>query len=85
MPRGSGGSGSGSNGGGTTRRRRTTTRRRSASGKTLPPSSAASVDALKTRYIDMLMKKAESQDDFDADLLDRIESLLSSGATRLRP
>ncbi|HUJ56195.1 MAG TPA: DUF5343 domain-containing protein [Gaiellaceae bacterium] len=81
MPRGSGssGNGGGSTGAGTTRRRRTTTRRRTGPDETPPLAPTTSVDSLKTRYIDMLMKKAESQDDFDADLLDRIESLLGFG------
>lgn len=38
--------------------------------------SPRSMDALRSRYVEMLMKKAESDDELDPDLLDRIESLL---------
>ena len=34
------------------------------------------MDTLKARYLDMLMKKVEGQDDMDENLLDRIEALL---------
>ena len=66
----------GSAGSGTTpRRKRSSTRRRTPPGdQNTPPTP--STDSLRTRYIDMLMKKAEAQDEFDADLLDRIETLL---------
>ena len=58
-------------------------RRRSIRGVT-PPASApasssvtdASLPALKARYIEMLMEKANGQDELDAELLDRIENLL---------
>ncbi len=43
--------------------------------KERPPASP-SADALRLRYVDMLMKKAEAQDDLDTGLLDRIEALL---------
>ncbi len=44
----------------------------------VPPANS-SADALRLRYIDMLMKKAEEQDDLDTGLLDRIEALLREG------
>ena len=52
-------------------------RRRPIRGAT-PPASAtdAGQPALKTRYIEMLMEKANGQDELDAELLDRIENLL---------
>lgn len=37
---------------------------------------ASSAEALRLRYIDMLMKKADSQEEIDTGLLDRIEALL---------
>jgi hypothetical protein len=67
------------NSGGTTQRRKRGTARRRAGGVTPEQSTAPtgqSVESLRTRYIDMLMKKAEAQDEFDADLLNRIETLL---------
>ena len=58
-------------------RRRPTTRREPASGPTQPQQPAGqTMDSLKARYLDMLMKKAEEQDDMDDKLLDRIEALL---------
>lgn len=65
---------------GATRTRKTPSRRRTRrdpgnSGDYTPP-SAPTLDALKTRYVDMLMKKAESQDTMDDNLLNRIEALL---------
>jgi Family of unknown function (DUF5343) len=41
-----------------------------------PASEASSAEALRLRYIDMLMKKVDSQDEIDTGLLDRIEALL---------
>jgi hypothetical protein len=43
-----------------------------------PSTQGATVDSLKVRYIEMLMKKAEEND--DAELLDRIEKLLTAPA-----
>lgn len=40
-----------------------------------PPLPSSSAD-LRTRYIEMLLEKAQSQDAMDSDLLDRIETLL---------
>jgi hypothetical protein len=40
------------------------------------PPVADSEDALRVRYVDMLLKKAETQDEIDTGLLDRIEALL---------
>jgi hypothetical protein len=40
------------------------------------PDGSLSAEALRLRYIDMLMKKAETQDEIDTGLLDRIEALL---------
>ncbi|HEX6590009.1 MAG TPA: hypothetical protein VF039_13475 [Longimicrobiales bacterium] len=39
--------------------------------------------ALRARYIEMLMKKADSQEQLDADLLDRIEKLLGVSDTEV--
>lgn len=74
LPRSRGGSPGGGNAS-------TPPRKRSVSRKNFPKPivetpTAPSVETLRTRYIDMLMKKAESQDDFDPGLLDRIETLL---------
>ena len=38
--------------------------------------SATGITSLKARYVEMLMKKVDSQDDLDDNLLDRIERLL---------
>jgi hypothetical protein len=54
-----------------TRRRRTTT-----TPKPPPPATTTSMESLRTRYIEMLMKKVESQDEMDDDTLNRIEALL---------
>lgn len=43
------------------------------------PASATSAEALRVRYLDMLMKKVETQDELDEGLLDRIEALLGYG------
>jgi len=43
-----------------------------------PPAPDSSAD-MRTRYLDMLLKKAESQDEMDSGLLDRIETLLGYG------
>lgn len=40
------------------------------------PPATDPAEALRLRYIDMLMKKAETQDEIDTSLLDRIETLL---------
>jgi hypothetical protein len=42
----------------------------------------SSLDTAKARYLDMLMKKAETQDEMDEGLLDRIEALLGYEAPR---
>lgn len=41
--------------------------------------SADSVATLRVRYVEILLKKAEAADDVDADLLDRIETVLGYG------
>jgi Family of unknown function (DUF5343) len=56
-------------------RRKTTPRDPARSGQQQPP-AAPTVDSLKVRYLDMLMKKAEGQEDMDENLLNRIEALL---------
>lgn len=43
------------------------------------PPASSSAEALRLRYIDMLMKKVEGQDETDTDLLDRIEAMLGYG------
>ena len=40
------------------------------------PPAKSSIDSLRTRYIDMLLSKAEAKDEVDDKLLDRIEALL---------
>jgi hypothetical protein len=66
------------------RRRRTRTTRTPAPSPTPEPtaSSSPTQDELRTRYIDMLMKKVDDQDQMDEKLLDRIETLLGYGAAR---
>jgi hypothetical protein len=73
MPRAAGATG---NGGAATPRRRRTPRKPAPKPITNTTPEVASSDALRTRYVEMLMKKVESQDDMDEGLLDRIESLL---------
>ena len=43
------------------------------------PASNGTLDALRTRYVEMLMTKAEEQDQMDDNLLNRIEALLGYG------
>jgi Family of unknown function (DUF5343) len=76
MPRAS--SGEGSTGGSTQprRRRARTTKTQKDTNNGTAQTQTLSVDALRGRYIDMLMKRAENQDELDDSLLDRIESLL---------
>lgn len=73
----------GSSGSGTRVARRTPTRRRAVrrdsgngGGGDYTPPSAPTLDTLKTRYVEMLMKRVEEQDEVDERLLDRIEALL---------
>jgi hypothetical protein len=58
-----------------TRRKRITGARRNSPNPVVPENSS-SVDTLRTRYIDMLMKRAEADEELDPALLDRIETLL---------
>ena len=56
-------------------RKRTGAKKKGATGKAAAKGTENG-PALTTKYIEMLMAKAESQDEMDPDLLDRIESLL---------
>lgn len=59
------------------RTRRRTVRRDPATNPDQPkPPAVPTVDSLKARYLDMLMKKVEGQEDMDENLLNRIEALL---------
>jgi hypothetical protein len=62
----------------TTRRR--TVRRTPQGGGQDPQESGTTIEAQRARYIDMLMKRAEAQDELDDNLLDRIEALLGYDA-----
>jgi hypothetical protein len=44
-----------------------------------PPPNGPTLDSLRTRYVEMLMEKAEGQDEMDDNLLNRIEALLGYG------
>jgi hypothetical protein len=59
-----------------TARRRTARRDSGNGGGDYTPPGPPSLDALKTRYVEMLMKRVEDQDEVDEKLLDRIEALL---------
>jgi len=59
------------------RRTKSTTKGKADGGQTPPAPLPADPSAdLRTRYIDMLLKKVEEQDQMDGELLDRIETLL---------
>jgi len=64
---------------GAARRRRPRTATRTTPPAANPPAvsgSAPTVEELRTRYIEMLLKRVDGQEDMDGDLLDRIETLL---------
>jgi hypothetical protein len=67
--------GRGSNGK-TTARRPTKATKRGANDTSAPSLSPDPSADMRTRYLDMLLKKAESQEEMDSGLLDRIETLL---------
>lgn len=43
------------------------------------PPAAASLDKAKSAYVDLLLKKADSEEQMDSDLLDRIERVIGFG------
>ncbi len=47
--------------------------------ETLPPASATSLDKAKSAYVELLLKKADSEDQMDSGLLDRIERVIGFG------
>lgn len=66
-----------SNGKPAVRRTRSTGKSRAGNEQLPPPPPPADSSAdLRTRYVEMLLDKAQSQEQMDSDLLDRIETLL---------
>jgi hypothetical protein len=47
--------------------------------ETPPPASASSLDKAKSAYVELLLKKADSEDQMDSGLLDRIERVIGFG------
>lgn len=61
--------------------RRTKRRSQTGSSRTSTP-TAPSMDSLRTKYVEMLLEKADKTDELDSELLDRIESLLGFDTQR---
>jgi hypothetical protein len=57
-------------------------RRRQVTPTPEPSAAAVSLDSLRTRYVQMLLDKADSQEELDDNLLNRIEALLGFDVER---